>query len=157
VPESVRNVARTWMETHYQPFGHLWQTAETGRPAADLALGMPFFDWLSQKPDRVQTFTAAMTDFVKAIGWRLTPGRRHTPKEPPPQSGRRLSSDPDQRPTETSQAADPTAFRYRHTSRHLRRVRRTVRRCQPRQKRSGPASCLGHFGQLHRLVREALT
>ncbi|GAA2689467.1 methyltransferase [Streptomyces lunalinharesii] len=67
VSDSVRNVALTWMETHYQPFGHLWQTAETGRPAADLALGMPFFDWLGQKPDRVETFTAAMTDFVKAI------------------------------------------------------------------------------------------
>jgi trans-aconitate methyltransferase len=67
VPESLRNVALTWMETHYRPFGELWHTAETGRPAAELAFGMPFFDWLGEEPARVGMFTAAMTDFARAI------------------------------------------------------------------------------------------
>jgi O-methyltransferase domain len=67
VPESLRNVALTWMETHYPAFGELWRTAETGRSAAELAFGMPFFDWLSEDPARVGVFTAAMTDFAGAI------------------------------------------------------------------------------------------
>ena len=67
VPESVRSVALTWMETHYEPFSHLWQAIESGRPAADLALGMPFFDWLGKEPERFGTFTSAMGDFVRAI------------------------------------------------------------------------------------------
>lgn len=67
VPESVRNIALMWMDSHYRAFGELWGTAETGRPAAELAYGEPFFDWVGEDPARVGAFTAAMTDFARAI------------------------------------------------------------------------------------------
>ncbi|GAA3048667.1 hypothetical protein GCM10020229_70070 [Kitasatospora albolonga] len=66
-PESVRGIAVMWMETHYPAFAELWQTAETGGPAADHLFGMPYFAWLAQDPEKVATFTAAMTDFARAI------------------------------------------------------------------------------------------
>ncbi|MGF1426732.1 methyltransferase [Kitasatospora sp. LaBMicrA B282] len=64
-PESLRNVALTWMETHYLAFAELWHTARDGVPAAERAYGRPFFDWLGEDPERVATFTAAMADFAR--------------------------------------------------------------------------------------------
>ncbi|GAA1959152.1 methyltransferase [Kitasatospora viridis] len=66
-PESLRNIALAWEQTHYRAFGELWGTALTGVPAADLAYGKPFFDHLGEHPAQVATFTAAMTDFARAI------------------------------------------------------------------------------------------
>ncbi|MEV7021518.1 methyltransferase [Kitasatospora sp. NPDC093558] len=67
LPESVRNIALMWMDSHYRAFGELWGTAETGRPAAEIAFGEPLFDWIGQDPARVRAFSAAMTDFARAI------------------------------------------------------------------------------------------
>jgi hypothetical protein len=66
-PDSLRNIAMTWMETHYLPFAELWRTVREGVPAAELSYGRPFFDWLGQDAERVATFTAAMTDFATAV------------------------------------------------------------------------------------------
>ncbi|MFJ4091495.1 methyltransferase [Kitasatospora sp. NPDC089913] len=65
--DSVRSIALAWMETHYAPFAELWGTATTGVPAAELAFGRPFFDWLGQDSARTATFTAAMADFTLAV------------------------------------------------------------------------------------------
>ncbi|SEL14798.1 methyltransferase [Streptacidiphilus jiangxiensis] len=66
-PESLRNIALMWMETHYLPFDELWGTVCDGVPAAERALGMPFFDWIGRDPALVALFTAAMRDFARAI------------------------------------------------------------------------------------------
>ncbi|MGW7418178.1 methyltransferase, partial [Streptomyces sp. NPDC054863] len=67
VPESVRNVALMWMETHYRPFAGLWATLHDGIPAAEAELGMPFFDRLAKDPAGVATFSGAMGDLMRAV------------------------------------------------------------------------------------------
>jgi hypothetical protein len=78
-PGSVRDLALTWMETHYAPFGLLLETARTGEPAANRFYGQPFFPWLAAQPDQVARFTGAMaglTDGIKrgAIAGYTLPG-----------------------------------------------------------------------------------
>ncbi|MGP4009565.1 methyltransferase [Streptomyces sp. 4N124] len=58
--DSVRAVALMWMETHYAPFSDLLHTLRTGEPAADHYLGKPFFDWVTEEPDRTRQFSDAM-------------------------------------------------------------------------------------------------
>ena len=65
--ESVRNVALMWMETHYLPFAELFGTLVDGVPAAERALGMPFFDWIGQNFGSVDTFSAAMAELLRAV------------------------------------------------------------------------------------------
>jgi O-methyltransferase domain/Dimerisation domain len=80
VPGSVRDLALTWMETHYAAFGRLLDGVRAGRPAATLHYGRPFFDWLATSPEQVERFTGAMaglTDGIKAqalAGYDLPPG-----------------------------------------------------------------------------------
>jgi hypothetical protein len=66
-PTSVRDLALTWMETHYAAFGELLQTARTGRPAATVLYGMPFFDWLGEHPEHADRFTRAMGGMTQAL------------------------------------------------------------------------------------------
>jgi O-methyltransferase domain/Dimerisation domain len=66
-PGSVRDLALTWMETHYAPFGDLLTTVRTGEPAASRFYGQPFFDWLSADPEQVARFTGAMADLTDGI------------------------------------------------------------------------------------------
>jgi hypothetical protein len=69
VPGSVRDLALTWMETHYAPFSRLLDGVRQGQPAATLHYGRPFFDWLGSSPEQVERFTGAMaglTDGIKA-------------------------------------------------------------------------------------------
>src|SRR5438270_12970212 len=49
-PDSLRNLALMWMETHYAPFAGLHQTLLTGRSAAESYYGKPFFAWLAEHP-----------------------------------------------------------------------------------------------------------
>lgn len=68
-PGSMRDLALTWMETHYEPFGGLLGTVRTGRPAATERYGQPFFSWLADQPEQVDRFSRAManlTDGIKA-------------------------------------------------------------------------------------------
>lgn len=46
--DSVRGLARYWMETHYGPFSGLLHTARTGKTGATEVLGKPFFEWVSE-------------------------------------------------------------------------------------------------------------
>lgn len=66
-PGSVRDLALTWMETHYAAFGDLLEGVRTGEPAANLHYGRPFFDWLSTQPEQVQRFTKAMANLTHGI------------------------------------------------------------------------------------------
>ena len=63
----MRDLALTWMETHYLPFGNLLDTLRTGEPAASRYYGRPFFEWLSSDPTQVQTFTGAMANLTDGI------------------------------------------------------------------------------------------
>jgi hypothetical protein len=79
-PGSMRDLALTWMETHYLPFAGLLDTVRTGECAATAYYGRPFFEWLAGDPEQVARFTGAManlTDGVKAAsltGYRLPAG-----------------------------------------------------------------------------------
>ena len=66
-PGSVRDLALTWMETHYAPFAGLHQTVLTGRSAAEEYYGKPFFVWLADHPEQVQRFTGAMANLTSSI------------------------------------------------------------------------------------------
>jgi hypothetical protein len=63
----VRDLALTWMETHYAPFGELVHTVRTGVPAATRHYGRPFFDWLSGDPAQVALFTKAMASVTAGL------------------------------------------------------------------------------------------
>jgi precorrin-6B methylase 2 len=79
-PGSMRDLALTWMETHYLPFGDLLTTVRTGECAATRYHGQPFFEWLSHDPEQVALFTGAManlTDGIRALSvadYDLPPG-----------------------------------------------------------------------------------
>ena len=66
-PASMRDLAITWMETHYQPFGRLQDTIRTGRCAATEFYGQPFFTWLSGQPEQVARFSRAMANLTDGI------------------------------------------------------------------------------------------
>ncbi|MEW2352877.1 methyltransferase [Spirillospora sp. NPDC029432] len=66
-PESLRNMALMWMETHYAPFGDLHRTLVDGRPAVEHHHGVPFFEWLGRAPERTALFSAAMSDALRAL------------------------------------------------------------------------------------------
>jgi hypothetical protein len=77
---SVRNLALTWMETHYAPFACLVDTLRTGVPAATRHYGRPFFEWLAGDQEQVDLFTSAMADLTAGLkfgavaGYQLPPG-----------------------------------------------------------------------------------
>src|ERR1700759_1163402 len=52
-PGSMRDLALMWMETHYAPFAKLTDTVRTGRSAAEIHYGQPFFGWLGDHPEQV--------------------------------------------------------------------------------------------------------
>jgi hypothetical protein len=66
-PGSVRDLALTWMETHYIPFAGLLGTARTGVPAASAHYGRPFFDWLAEDAEQVRRFTGAMAGLTTGL------------------------------------------------------------------------------------------
>jgi O-methyltransferase domain/Dimerisation domain len=66
-PGSMRDLALMWMETHYDAFGHLAEGVRTGRPAAELHYGAPFFEWISGQPEQINRFTRAMANLTDGI------------------------------------------------------------------------------------------
>jgi O-methyltransferase domain len=66
-PESMRDVAITWMETHYAAFSELAGTIRTGQPAFDRYHGMPVFEWFAAHPADAATFSRAMTNMADGI------------------------------------------------------------------------------------------
>lgn len=60
--DSVRGLARYWMETHYGPFSGLVHTARTGETGAVKVLGKPFFDWVGESAHLSALQNSAMSD-----------------------------------------------------------------------------------------------
>ena len=66
-PESMRDLAIMWMETHYEPFSGLLETVRTGRCAATAFYGHPFFAWLGGHPEHAGRFSRAMANLTDGI------------------------------------------------------------------------------------------
>lgn len=60
VPGSQRALAIMAGEEHYQAFGQLLYSVQTGKIAFDKLYGMPVFDFLSKNPEQAKVFDAAM-------------------------------------------------------------------------------------------------
>lgn len=63
-PGAMRDLARTWMETHYAPFAGLLGAVRTGACAATEHYGQPFFPWLAEQPEQVDRFDRAMANLT---------------------------------------------------------------------------------------------
>src|SRR5262249_37120344 len=57
---SQRSLALMVGEEHYQAWGELLYSIQTGKTAFDKVYGMPVFDFLSQHPEQAKTFDEAM-------------------------------------------------------------------------------------------------
>ncbi|MEV0637080.1 methyltransferase [Streptomyces sp. NPDC050619] len=66
-PASLRDAALYWMETHYQPFDSLLGTVKTGKPAAEILYGKPFFEWLAEDSERAALLTGAMANVTGGL------------------------------------------------------------------------------------------
>ncbi|GAA4299995.1 methyltransferase [Actinomadura luteofluorescens] len=75
-PDSVRDIALYYMETHYLPFSELLHTARTGEPAARRYLGRPFFDWVVATPGMAGLQSRAMAGFTGGLRDRMFDGYR---------------------------------------------------------------------------------
>lgn len=64
---SMRDLALSWMETHYAPFAGLLDTVHSGRPAATEHYGRPFFAWLADHPEQVGRFSRAMANLTNGV------------------------------------------------------------------------------------------
>jgi hypothetical protein len=79
-PGSMRDGAMYWMETHYAPFGDLVHTVQTGETAATRHYGKPFFDWISDDPERAELQNRAFAVATSTLradmfdGYRLPEG-----------------------------------------------------------------------------------
>jgi hypothetical protein len=60
VPGSQRALALMAGEEHYQSWGDLLYSIQTGLPAFDKIYGKPIFDWLAQQPEKAAIFDQAM-------------------------------------------------------------------------------------------------
>jgi DNA-binding Lrp family transcriptional regulator len=59
--DSVRGMARYWMETHYLPFTGLLHAVRTGEVGATAVLGRPFFDWVNESSHLSELQNSAMS------------------------------------------------------------------------------------------------
>jgi hypothetical protein len=66
-PDSVRDIALFWMETHYAPFGELLHTATTGENVASRYYGKPFMDWTASTPATAEIQTRAMASVTQGL------------------------------------------------------------------------------------------
>ncbi|QFG22293.1 methyltransferase [Actinomadura sp. WMMB 499] len=75
-PDSVRDIALYYMETHYLPFSELLHTARTGEVAAQRYFGRPFFEWVVADPDVAELQSRAMAGFTGGLRGRMFEGYR---------------------------------------------------------------------------------
>lgn len=62
--DSMRDIARYLVRTHYAPFSRLLHTVRTGGVAASEYLGQPFFDWVNTTPGLAELQNSAMAGFT---------------------------------------------------------------------------------------------
>ena len=68
VPGSLRAWVRmTGSDYFYRTLSEALDTLRTGRPSFDKALGVPFFDYLAQHPERSAVFNRAMDDHGRGV------------------------------------------------------------------------------------------
>ena len=70
-PDSVREIARYYKETHYLPFSELTHTVRTGETASQRYLGQPFFDWVVADPEISELQNRAMAGFTGGLRGRM--------------------------------------------------------------------------------------
>jgi hypothetical protein len=66
-PGSMREVALTFMETHYGSFGKLLDTLTTGTPGSEIYFGKQVFEWLADHPQEQEHFTGAMRNLSESL------------------------------------------------------------------------------------------
>jgi hypothetical protein len=67
MPGSMRSMILTLGEEHYQAWGKLLESIQTGEPAFDRVYRQPLFEYLTQSPAAAQTFNEAMTDVTSQV------------------------------------------------------------------------------------------
>lgn len=67
VPGSLRSMVMTLGEIHYQAWGHLCDSVQTGRPGFRPVFGSEMFDFLAKNCTPGETFNRAMTDFSSFV------------------------------------------------------------------------------------------
>ena len=65
IPGSLRSMILTLGEEHYQAWGRILHSIQSGKPAFDCVFNAPLFDHLQRSPAAAETFNHAMTDFTR--------------------------------------------------------------------------------------------
>jgi hypothetical protein len=79
-PASHQYPAIYWMEMHYAPFTDLLHTVRTGETAATRYYGKPYFDWITEDPERTEIQNRAFAAVTSSLrdgmfdGYRLPGG-----------------------------------------------------------------------------------
>lgn len=67
MPGSLRSMILTLGEEHYQAWGKLLESIQSGGPAFNRAFHQPLFEYLTANPAAAQTFDDAMSDFTSQV------------------------------------------------------------------------------------------
>jgi SAM-dependent methyltransferase len=64
-PKSLKNACLLWGEEHLDAWRHLPQSVKTGRPAFDLVFGTGFFEYLTCRPEALENYQLAMSEYAR--------------------------------------------------------------------------------------------
>lgn len=64
-PESLRNACLLWGQEHLVAWQNLDFTLKTGKPSFEHLYKEPFFDYLQNKPEKLQNYHQAMADYAR--------------------------------------------------------------------------------------------
>jgi O-methyltransferase/methyltransferase family protein len=71
VPGSLRAMVLTIGEIHYQAWGNLLHSVQTGSPAFNATFGTGLFDYLQRNPEPADTFNNGMTDLSSMLAYAV--------------------------------------------------------------------------------------
>jgi hypothetical protein len=71
VSGSLRAMVLTLGELHYQSWGHLCESVQTGHPGFERVYGGKMFEFLEKNSDAGETFNLAMTDFSAFVSYAV--------------------------------------------------------------------------------------
>jgi O-methyltransferase/methyltransferase family protein len=72
VPGSLRAMVLTIGEIHYQAWGNLLHSIQTGSPAFNATFGTGLFDYLQRNPESADTFNNGMTDLSSMLAYAVS-------------------------------------------------------------------------------------